>query len=284
MDKHDRPYRCERPGCEKLRGFTYSGGLLRHQREVHKDHGGPKDHLMCPVPYCKRNTGNGFTRKENLNEHLRRVHRQVEIPAHGSDEENNPPVDPLMDAQHRSMTQEAAEVTEAAEAGSSTNGVAAALTNPYEPAVPTPAPIEQPPKKRQRRTTAQVSFRGESNLQIAALRQEVEELRRDNEEKDARISRLEQMQMMALAGQHQIQQNGTLYQPHIQQAQMQPVRNEARESPMPERITAENPEISEQMLRGQAQAQADAEGALEDVKPAVEVWCRTFVPNPKFFS
>jgi hypothetical protein len=40
MDKHDRPYKCPADGCEKLPGFTYSGGLLRHQREVHNLHGG----------------------------------------------------------------------------------------------------------------------------------------------------------------------------------------------------------------------------------------------------
>ena len=77
MDKHDRPYKCPDPACVKLKGFTYSGGLLRHQREVHKRHGGPKEDLMCPVPFCKRNNGPGFTRRENLNEHMRRVHRSV---------------------------------------------------------------------------------------------------------------------------------------------------------------------------------------------------------------
>lgn len=76
MDKHDRPYICTEPGCEKIRGFTYSGGLLRHQREVHKKHGGPKTALMCLDPHCKRSTGVGFTRKENLVEHERRVHRK----------------------------------------------------------------------------------------------------------------------------------------------------------------------------------------------------------------
>ncbi len=75
MDKHDRPYRCKSLGCEKLQGFTYSGGLLRHEREVHKKHGGPKERMMCPYPDCKRSSGVGFTRKENLNEHKRRVHR-----------------------------------------------------------------------------------------------------------------------------------------------------------------------------------------------------------------
>lgn len=74
-DQHVRPFRCDEPSCANLRGFTYSGGLLRHQREVHKKFGGPKQMLTCPYPYCKRNTGPGFTRKENLQEHIRRVHK-----------------------------------------------------------------------------------------------------------------------------------------------------------------------------------------------------------------
>ncbi|KAK3673406.1 hypothetical protein LTR78_006639 [Recurvomyces mirabilis] len=74
MDKHDRPYKCGDPDCAKMQGFTYSGGLLRHEREVHHKHGGPKATLRCPVAECKRHLGKGFTRKENLNEHVRRVH------------------------------------------------------------------------------------------------------------------------------------------------------------------------------------------------------------------
>ncbi|GAB7332400.1 hypothetical protein MBLNU13_g04213t2 [Cladosporium sp. NU13] len=74
MDKHDRPYRCPQAQCAKLQGFTYSGGLLRHEREVHGKHSGPKEQLRCTVPECKRHAGKGFTRKENLDQHLRRVH------------------------------------------------------------------------------------------------------------------------------------------------------------------------------------------------------------------
>lgn len=77
MDKHDRPYKCPADGCEKLPGFTYSGGLLRHEREVHGKHGGPRKQLNCPHHNCKRNTGKGFSRQENLNEHLRRVHTDI---------------------------------------------------------------------------------------------------------------------------------------------------------------------------------------------------------------
>ncbi|KAF4979497.1 hypothetical protein FZEAL_4317 [Fusarium zealandicum] len=78
MDKHERPYRCPAEGCENLPGFTYSGGLLRHEREVHGKHGGPKNTVNCPHPNCKRHTGKGFSRQENLNEHLRRVHTNME--------------------------------------------------------------------------------------------------------------------------------------------------------------------------------------------------------------
>lgn len=87
MDKHTRPYVCEEIGCEKIQGFTYSGGLHRHQREVHHQHGGPKASCLCPHHDCKRSLiGRGFTRKENLAEHLRRVHRgdvdEAAVPSH----------------------------------------------------------------------------------------------------------------------------------------------------------------------------------------------------------
>lgn len=73
MDKHERPYKCLSEGCEKLLGFTVSGGLLRHEREVHNLHGGPRKQLNCPYTNCQRFFGKDFSRQENLNEH-RRVH------------------------------------------------------------------------------------------------------------------------------------------------------------------------------------------------------------------
>jgi hypothetical protein len=74
MDRHERPYKCREVGCELNPGFTYSGGLLRHQREVHKMHLSTKQPLFCPFPNCNRSSGTGFTRKENLEEHKRRRH------------------------------------------------------------------------------------------------------------------------------------------------------------------------------------------------------------------
>ncbi|KAG9241947.1 C2H2 transcription factor [Calycina marina] len=87
MDKHDRPYKCLQENCAKLPGFTYSGGLLRHQREVHNQHGGPKKQLNCPHATCKRHHGKGFSRMENLTEHLRRVHTDNMLPLPPAEDE-----------------------------------------------------------------------------------------------------------------------------------------------------------------------------------------------------
>ncbi|KAI1612655.1 putative C2H2 transcription factor [Exophiala viscosa] len=79
MDRHERPYKCQEVGCELNPGFTYSGGLLRHQREVHKMHLSTKQPLYCPFPNCNRSSGIGFTRRENLEEHKRRRHVDEQI-------------------------------------------------------------------------------------------------------------------------------------------------------------------------------------------------------------
>ena len=57
-----------------LKGFTYPGGLSRHEREVHKKHG-PQTLFMCRDQECKRSS-NGFTREENLKQHVERVHKK----------------------------------------------------------------------------------------------------------------------------------------------------------------------------------------------------------------
>ena len=67
---------CQEPGCENLPGFTWPGGLPRHMREVHGQKAG-KAKWPCPFETCNRSVGAGFSRKENLREHIRRVHRQA---------------------------------------------------------------------------------------------------------------------------------------------------------------------------------------------------------------
>ena len=151
MDKHTRPYVCDKPGCEKIQGFTYPGGLLRHQREVHKQHGGPKAPKMCPHRDCKRSTGTGFSRKENLQEHLRRVHRGVGAP-----------------------------VSEA----SAISGLAAAVV----PHLATESSIRVPRSKRAR--LAMDDDEGVDD-EMGELQAQVKKLKKEAEEKDARLRILE---------------------------------------------------------------------------------------------
>ncbi|MCJ1404984.1 hypothetical protein MMC11_008210 [Xylographa trunciseda] len=70
-----RPYVCTASICALLPGFTIKGDLTRHQLEVHEN-GGSKA-IFCPHRECKRSTGTPFKRKENLKDHVRRLHNGV---------------------------------------------------------------------------------------------------------------------------------------------------------------------------------------------------------------
>lgn len=227
MDKHDRPYRCPHPACAKLQGFTYSGGLLRHEREVHGKHGGPKTQLICPYPDCKRHSGKGFTRKENLNEHIRRVHNSK---SQMSQQTSQSQVDHIFKVDSLQQTAQGAEhISELL--GESSQASIRIYPDPQEdPDLP-----QMPPgivgSKRKRETSAELS-------DVEALQQEVKRLRANNAEKDDRLSRMEaaealqqaQMQKLEVTVRHlseQLQhhyshQNGQITtqsdeKPHIQQ-------------------------------------------------------------------
>ncbi|KAG8526747.1 uncharacterized protein KY384_008176 [Bacidia gigantensis] len=161
MDKHTRPYVCEEPGCENLRGFTYSGGLHRHQREVHRQHGGPRAACFCPHKDCKRSTGVGFSRKENLAEHLRRVHRD------GGDEGDRESTPALERVDSQPLDSQRG-------LGGS-NG-----------------------RKKRRRVDEGYGEDEEDSQSSQQLRQEIKKLKRELAEKDERLKRLEE-QMALLA-------------------------------------------------------------------------------------
>lgn len=163
MDKHDRPYKCNVKGCEKLQGFTYSGGLLRHEREVHKMHGGTKKSLFCPFADCKRSSGSGFTRKENLAEHIRRVHRRTSMSA-----DLGHLIIPR-DQRHDSLPTE--------------------VRLPSESQFHRIAEEEETQYTLKRKRLSEVSITEEEDQ--SDLRSEVKRLRRENEEKDARLRQLE---------------------------------------------------------------------------------------------
>jgi hypothetical protein len=167
MDKHDRPYKCTVKGCEKLQGFTYSGGLLRHEREVHKMHGGTKKSLFCPFADCKRSSGTGFTRKENLAEHIRRVHRRTSMSAD---------MGHLIISRRESLDE------------NSIADMRLPSDSPFQRIVEASTEEEaQSALKRKRGSDAGMSGDGEDN----DLRSELKRLRRENEEKDSRLRQLE---------------------------------------------------------------------------------------------
>lgn len=176
MDKHDRPYRCANPACAKLQGFTYSGGLLRHEREVHGKHGGPKSQMMCPFPDCKRHSGKGFTRKENLNEHIRRVHQGREHPSqsHADIMKHDNPFEALAGA--------ARAMDDTAETPASRVSEGILLDEE----------LQSPATKRRKQGQPATSDYTVSE-DVEELRRHIEQLQQENAQKDQRLMDMERM-------------------------------------------------------------------------------------------
>ncbi|RSM09079.1 hypothetical protein CDV31_007846 [Fusarium ambrosium] len=73
VDFHMKPYRCKVVSCEGLR-LSSVACLLRHEREAHGMHKSTGD-LLCVYEGCERAApGNGFRRRWNLRDHLKRIH------------------------------------------------------------------------------------------------------------------------------------------------------------------------------------------------------------------
>lgn len=82
VDSHLRPYRCrfmDRSECEDLR-FSSNACLLRHEREAHGEHAHGVNPFLCKFPDCERaRDGNGFPRRWNQRDHMKRVHQYEDI-------------------------------------------------------------------------------------------------------------------------------------------------------------------------------------------------------------
>ncbi|KAF2269847.1 hypothetical protein CC78DRAFT_564528 [Lojkania enalia] len=86
VDSHLKPFRCNKKACVGVQ-FSSTACLLRHEREAHGMHGhGSRPHL-CHFTDCERSVlGNGFPRRYNLFDHMKRVHDYT-----GPTTESSPP-------------------------------------------------------------------------------------------------------------------------------------------------------------------------------------------------
>ncbi|KAI8711505.1 hypothetical protein NCS52_01414300 [Fusarium sp. LHS14.1] len=75
IDSHLKPYKCRAPGCQST-SFSSTACLFRHEREAHALHGYGDKPYLCPQQGCERAIpGNGFPRRWNLVDHMRRRHK-----------------------------------------------------------------------------------------------------------------------------------------------------------------------------------------------------------------
>ena len=69
-----KPFRCKHSTCHEVQ-FSSTACLLRHEREAHGMHGHGSKPNLCLYADCERSQpGNGFPRRYNLYDHMRRVH------------------------------------------------------------------------------------------------------------------------------------------------------------------------------------------------------------------
>ncbi|KAF2867607.1 hypothetical protein BDV95DRAFT_610523 [Massariosphaeria phaeospora] len=98
VDSHLKPFRCKMNGCSGVQ-FSSTACLLRHEREAHGMHGHGSKPNLCLFPECERShEGEGFPRRYNLYDHMRRVHD------YDRREEASPPATPEQPSSARKTT------------------------------------------------------------------------------------------------------------------------------------------------------------------------------------
>ena len=68
--RHEKPFRCDVPGCGRKQGFGTSNDLARHQQSVHSASG---TKYRCHLDQCRTKIKD-WPRADNFKQHLKRVH------------------------------------------------------------------------------------------------------------------------------------------------------------------------------------------------------------------
>jgi hypothetical protein len=73
MLRHEKPFKCDVPGCSRNEGFTTSNDLDRHKKSIHKIGLDDKSY-QCASEKCKAKT-KVWPRLDNFKQHIERMHK-----------------------------------------------------------------------------------------------------------------------------------------------------------------------------------------------------------------
>jgi hypothetical protein len=74
MRKHEKPFKCDAPGCTRKTGFTTINDLNRHSKSVHEGGiDGKTKSFKCAAKSC-RTPNKVWPRLDNFKQHVTRLH------------------------------------------------------------------------------------------------------------------------------------------------------------------------------------------------------------------
>ncbi|KAG8168564.1 hypothetical protein KVR01_001313 [Diaporthe batatas] len=74
--KHEKPHRCDVPGCTRTEGFSTPNDVDRHKRSCHPEQQANGKCYRCIVPGCRKKEKK-WPRADNFRQHLKRVHNVI---------------------------------------------------------------------------------------------------------------------------------------------------------------------------------------------------------------
>lgn len=72
--KHEKPHRCDVPGCTRIEGFSTPNDVDRHKRSCHPEQRANGKYFRCIINGCRKKDKK-WPRADNFRQHLKRVHK-----------------------------------------------------------------------------------------------------------------------------------------------------------------------------------------------------------------